>query len=184
MSRRSPFVIVLSDEDRYRLVSLTRKQTAERRMVVRACIVLAAADGEENASIAERLDVALNTVIKWRRRFFEEGIDGLADRKRSGRPRAFPPSGSRRDQRVGLRAAGHHRRSVVALELRRVGVRAGPANGGGGDLGGDGVAGPASRRHPPVVTPVVDLPPRPGVRDQGGGGPGSLRPDVRRPAAG
>src|SRR3954469_1834716 len=91
MSRRSPFVIVLSDEDRYRLVSLTRKQTAERRMVVRACIVLAAADGEENASIAERLDVALNTVIKWRKRFFEEGIDGLADRKRSGRPRAFPP---------------------------------------------------------------------------------------------
>ena len=90
MSRRSPFLIVLSDEDRYRLVSLTRKQTAERRMVVRARIVLAAADGEENVGIAERLEVALHTVIKWRKRFFEEGIDGLADRKRSGRPRTFP----------------------------------------------------------------------------------------------
>jgi hypothetical protein len=102
MSRRSPFVIVLSDEDRYRLVSLTRKQTAERRMVVRACIVLAAADGEENASIAERLDVALNTVIKWRKRFFEEGMAGLTDRRRSGRPRTFPPSGGRRGQAARL----------------------------------------------------------------------------------
>jgi len=88
-------VIALSAADRDALVKLTRKQTAERRMVVRAEIVLAAADGEENASIAERLGVALNTVIKWRKRFFDEGMDGLADRKRSGRPRVFSPSGGR-----------------------------------------------------------------------------------------
>jgi transposase-like protein len=119
MSRHSPFVIVLSDEDRAQLMKLTRKQTAERRMVVRARIVLAAADGEENLSIAERLGVAPHTVIKWRKRFFEEGMDGLTDRKRSGRPRTFPPSGGGRDQGVGLRAARHHRRAVVSLELRR-----------------------------------------------------------------
>ena len=47
MSRCSPFVIELSEEDRSRLESLVRKQTAERRMVVRAQIVLAAAEGEE-----------------------------------------------------------------------------------------------------------------------------------------
>lgn len=98
MSRRSPFKILLSDEDRSRLVSLTRRGTAEHRMVVRARIVLAAAEGEENSSIAARLGVALHTVIKWRKRFFEEGIDGLADRKRSGRPRSFSPSGPRRGQ--------------------------------------------------------------------------------------
>lgn len=91
MSRRSPFVIDLSDEDREHLESLVRRRTAEQRMVVRARIVLAAADGEENARVAERLQVALNTVIKWRKRFFEGGMDGLADRKRSGRPRTFPP---------------------------------------------------------------------------------------------
>jgi transposase len=95
MSRQSPFVIDLSDKERGQLGSLARKQTAERRMVVRARIVLAAAVGEENVGIAERLEVALNTVIKWRKRFFEEGMDGLADRKRSGRPRTFPPSGGR-----------------------------------------------------------------------------------------
>ena len=98
MSRRSPFVIELSDENRDRLEALVRRRTAEQRMVVRARIVLAAADGEENASIAEVLEVALNTVIKWRKRFFEEGIDGLTDRERSGRPRTFSPSGGGRGQ--------------------------------------------------------------------------------------
>jgi len=91
VSRRSPFVIVLSDADRVRLEAVARKQTAERRQVLRARIVLGAADGEENARIAEQLGVALNTVIKWRKWFFEEGMDGLEDRKRSGRPRSFPP---------------------------------------------------------------------------------------------
>lgn len=95
MSRRSPFVIVLSDEDRRWLERLVRRGTAEQRVAARARIVVAAADGEENARIAVRLGVALNTVIKWRRRFFEEGVDGLVDRKRSGRPRTFSPSGGR-----------------------------------------------------------------------------------------
>lgn len=54
MSRQSPFAIKLSDEDRGRLESLVRQATAEHRMVVRARIVLAAADGEENISIAVR----------------------------------------------------------------------------------------------------------------------------------
>jgi len=98
MSRQSPFVIELSDGDRHQLAALVRQRTAEQRMVQRARIVLAAADREENASIAARLEVALNTVIKWRKRFFEEGVDGLVDRKRSGRPRVFPPSGHRRGQ--------------------------------------------------------------------------------------
>lgn len=96
MSRHSPFLIDLSGEDRDRLVLLVRRCTAEQRMVVRARIVLAAVDGDQNASIAGRLGVALNMVIKWRKRFFEEGMNGLVDRKRSGRPRTFPPSGGSR----------------------------------------------------------------------------------------
>ena len=95
MTRQSPFVINLSDRERWRLQALARKRTAEQRMVLRAKIVLAAADGMENATIAEWLEVALNTVIKWRKRYFEEGFDGLGDRKRSGRPKTFSPSGDR-----------------------------------------------------------------------------------------
>jgi transposase len=95
MSRQSPFVIVLSDEDRDRLEAVVRRGTAQQRMVLRARIVLAAADGMENATIAAWLEVAVNTVIKWRKRFFEEGLAGLSDRRRSGRPRSFSPSGHR-----------------------------------------------------------------------------------------
>ena len=95
MSRQSPFVIVLSDEVRDQLESLARRRAAQQRMVLRARIVLAAANGDENAGLAEEFGVALNTVIKWRKRVFEEGMDGLVDRKRSGRPRTFSPSGRR-----------------------------------------------------------------------------------------
>jgi transposase len=87
-------------------------------MVERARIVLAAAAGMNNADIAEDLGIALNTVIKWRKRFFEEGMDGLADRKRSGRPRRFSPSGGSRGQGAGMRAARHHGRSAVEVDLR------------------------------------------------------------------
>ena len=75
MARHSPFVIVLSDEDRDALKTVVRKRTAEHRVVLRAQTVLAAADGEDNLSIADRLEVAPNTVIKWRKRFFDEGVD-------------------------------------------------------------------------------------------------------------
>ena len=102
MARHSPFVIELSDDDRRVLQTIVRKRTAGHRVVLRARIVLAAAEGEENLSIADRLEVAPNTVIKWRKRFFEEGIDGLADRKRSGRPRTFSPSGRRGSQTARL----------------------------------------------------------------------------------
>ena len=95
MSRHSPYVIVLDAEDRERLESTARRLTAPLRDVQRARIVLAAADGMENVEIAEHVGVDVNTVSKWRKRFFEEGIDGLADRHRAGRPRTFSPSGDR-----------------------------------------------------------------------------------------
>ncbi len=98
MSRHSPFVIELQDDERRVLEARVRKRTAEHRDVLRARIVLAAADGDQNATIAGRLGIALNTVIKWRKRFFEEGLAGLEDRKRPGRPRGFPPSGGSRGQ--------------------------------------------------------------------------------------
>ena len=89
MSRCSPFVIVLSDADRKVLEERARAYTLPHAEVVRAKIVLLAADGVANTVIAERLDVHVDVVSLWRKRFCEKGIDGLADRKRSGRPRVF-----------------------------------------------------------------------------------------------
>ena len=55
----------------------------------RAKVVLLAADGLANAVIAGRLDVHVSVVSRWRKRFALEGIAGLADRARTGRPRRF-----------------------------------------------------------------------------------------------
>jgi transposase len=89
VSRCSPFVIVLSDADRKVLEERARAYTLPHAQVVRAKIVLLAVDGVANTMIAERLDVHVDVVSRWRKRFCEKGIDGLADRKRSGRPRVF-----------------------------------------------------------------------------------------------
>src|SRR6266496_2769504 len=72
------------------LQALTRQGTAEHRQVTRARIVLLASAGWANRGIARKLGLAPNTVGKWRKRFFAEGVDGLRDRKRPGRPCRFP----------------------------------------------------------------------------------------------
>ncbi|MGH9120321.1 MAG: IS630 family transposase [Acidimicrobiales bacterium] len=91
MSRRSPFVIELSDEDRCELERRARCYSLAHAQVVRARIVLLAADGWANVAIAEELGVHVDVVSRWRKRFCEDGIGGLDDRPRSGRPRAFGP---------------------------------------------------------------------------------------------
>jgi transposase len=90
VSRSSRFVITLSDADRRELGRRARSYTSPHAEVVRARIVLLAADGERNGAIARRLDVNADVVSKWRKRFCEEGLGGLCDRKRPGRPRVFP----------------------------------------------------------------------------------------------
>ena len=95
-------MIILTATQRRVLEGRLRRPTAQQREVVRARIVLAAADGEQNTQIAGRLGVAVNTVSKWRKRFVEERLGGLGDRKRSGRPRRFPLGGGRPGQGVRL----------------------------------------------------------------------------------
>ena len=90
VSRRSPFVIVLSEADRAELVRRACSYTAPHAVVVRAKIVLMAADDLPNVVIAARLRVCVDVVTKWRKRFCENGIAALVDRKRTGRPRVFP----------------------------------------------------------------------------------------------
>jgi len=60
--------------------------------------VLLAAEGQENTEIAQRLDTPVQIVSKWRKRFFEERLAGLAERPRTGRRPGFPPSARRRGQ--------------------------------------------------------------------------------------
>lgn len=91
MTRQSPFVISLSAVDRAVLEGRAHAYTASFAAVVRAKIVLLAAGGESNVVIARRLDVHVDMVSTWRKRFFESGLAGLDERHRAGRPRSFTP---------------------------------------------------------------------------------------------
>jgi transposase len=85
-----PSVICLSDTERAELESLSRRATAPHRMVLRARIVLLAAGGAGSSETARRLGVCEDTARKWRRRYLAQGLSGLADAPRPGRPRKFP----------------------------------------------------------------------------------------------
>jgi hypothetical protein len=106
MPSQSPFRLRPTEDERAILVKRAGAHTAPHWEVVRARIVLLASEGTSNKEIAERLDTTPQTVCKWRKRFYEEGLGGLEDRPRSGRPPTFPPFGKGGGESVGLRASG------------------------------------------------------------------------------
>jgi transposase len=87
---QSPFQVTLTAAERKLLKAWVCTPTAPYRQVLRAKVVLLAATGHTNSHIAGRLEVTGNTVRKWRRRFSQQGLAGLRDRPRPGRPRRFP----------------------------------------------------------------------------------------------
>lgn len=115
MCRLSPFVITLADADRAELERRTRCYTLPHAVVVRAKIVLLAAEGLQNTQIAARLGVHVNVVSRWRGRFRPGGPG------RSWRPSAAGPAagvsrrGGRGGQGDGVRAAGGPGRAAVAV---------------------------------------------------------------------
>lgn len=91
MSRKSPFVIELGEAERRILEERAAKYTLPYRDVVRARIILMAAEGLDNDEIATRLFMRREVVSKWRKRFFERRLQGLEELPRRGRPPVFPP---------------------------------------------------------------------------------------------
>ena len=77
----------LGEDDKAQLLTLAHSRSLPHGVVRRAQIVLACAEGESNASIARRLKLSQPTVGKWRKRYLEQGLTGLHDELRPGRPR-------------------------------------------------------------------------------------------------
>ena len=98
MPRESPFPIKLSSAGKAELEAIARKYTLPYREVIRAKIILYAAQGASNSEIADRLDLPRQVVSKWRKRFFREGLEGLEEQPRRGRPPHFSPQNRDRDQ--------------------------------------------------------------------------------------
>jgi transposase len=78
--------IEIAVDDRPVLERWANARAAERRLVDRARIVLLAGEGRPASEIAERVGCSLPTVKTWRSRYERDGLDGLHDRPKSGRP--------------------------------------------------------------------------------------------------
>lgn len=89
--RRSPFQIELTPGEAAELYRRATRYTLPYFEVVRAKMILMAANGIGNDEIAARLDTRREVVSQWRKRFFKERLAGLEERARPGRPRVFPP---------------------------------------------------------------------------------------------
>jgi len=90
MSR--PIPIVLSQEERRSLTTIVRSPTEQVRNVLRARIVLASAEGLDNALVAKRVGCNVETVRLWRNRFYTLRLEGLRDQPRGGRKAVFGPN--------------------------------------------------------------------------------------------
>ena len=102
MPRTSPYHIVLSRAEFTELSRRAMKYTLPYYQVVRAKMILLAAEDLGNDEIASSLHTRREIVSLWRKRFFEQRLAGLEDQTRLGRPRAFSPRGGRADQGAGL----------------------------------------------------------------------------------
>ena len=91
MPRQSPYLITLNSGGQSALEDIANKYTSPYYKVVRAKVVLMAAAGLRNDQIAERVSLPRQIVSKWRKRFFEERLEGLENLPRSGRPPSFSP---------------------------------------------------------------------------------------------
>ena len=91
-----PPTIGLTDAERQALDELVRRHSTPQQMALRARIVLAAAEGQNNAQVARQLGVSIDMVRLWRERWLilqpvslEDLpiLDRLSDASRPGRPR-------------------------------------------------------------------------------------------------
>jgi len=91
MPRISPFQIVLSKQEREVLERRARKYTLPYFEVLRAKMILLAAEGRSNDEIGASLDIGRDVVSLWRKRFFHERLPGVGRANPTGPPPGFFP---------------------------------------------------------------------------------------------
>jgi transposase len=175
MAQTSPDQVVVSCEQRRELERRAAAYSGPYRAVVRAKAILLVAEGLSNTEIAERLAQSRQAVSTWRKRFCEEGLQGLEERPRPERPRRFPPT--QVAEVKALRASCPRSRAFRSRAGRPLSWRAKRSDRDRRDDRGDHDLSVAARgRDPPVELPFVDLPARPKLLPKSGPDP---RPSTR-----
>ena len=85
MARKAP-IPYCSENDRKTLSEWVNSRSMECRLVERARIINKLLDGEQVQKVARDIETSQKTVIEWRDRFITNGIKGLYDLPRSGKP--------------------------------------------------------------------------------------------------
>jgi transposase len=135
---RRPTALSCGPEVRCELERLSRSRTEPKQRVDRARIVLGCLSGESQTKIAKRLGTRPNTVSKWRIRFARQGLKGLADAPRSGKPPTYgaalrtkllalletpPPRGQASWDGLTLAKAVGAKKSTVYALLQKDGIQ-------------------------------------------------------------
>lgn len=81
--------IILSKEEHVQLKSIVNSRSLPHGLVTRAQIVLMSAEGATNHDIAQKVRLSLPAVCKWRQRYLQQGLPGLHDELRPGKPRSI-----------------------------------------------------------------------------------------------
>ena len=102
MRGRYPDEFVLKAEHIEIFQMLVRDGRVEQRIARGARILLMRAEGERVETIAERTEQTPSTVFRLCQRYRQRGAKAIYDAARPGRPRVFPPSGSRPHRKSGL----------------------------------------------------------------------------------
>lgn len=83
---RTAISVSCTEKEFQELERLSASRTDEIRLVERAKIILDCLSGKRNDEIANKFNIRPGTVAVWRKRFAIEGLKGLRDRQRSGKP--------------------------------------------------------------------------------------------------
>jgi len=115
-------IIELTPVEKKKLEQYSRARSAPLRLKERASMILLAAQGLENTDIAERLDQDVGKVGRWRKRYAQSGLEGIAkDKTRPGRIRALSAALRSRIIKLTLhskpRKATHWSRGSMAKEV-------------------------------------------------------------------
>ncbi|GAJ02010.1 unnamed protein product [marine sediment metagenome] len=78
--------IEVTPQDLKILTKRSKSRTEPKQAIERAKIILLCYEGKSVKEIAETMHTYSNKVIEWRNRYMEEGINGLLDKPRSGKP--------------------------------------------------------------------------------------------------
>ncbi len=94
--------LTLSSEERETLGNWARRPKSAQALAQRSRIVLEAAAGNSNTTVAHKLGLTKQTVGKWRQRFVDQRLDGLLDEPRPGAPRKIDDAQVERIVRLTL----------------------------------------------------------------------------------